>query len=117
VKGQPLRFIHGHNGRRHGGEGTPEYKAYTDAKGRCTNPRSQAWHNYGGRGIRFLFASYEDFIKCVGPRPAGLSLDRIDNDSHYEPGNVRWATPSEQERNKRRCRIAPTMPVVAAASP
>jgi hypothetical protein len=58
--------------------------------------------NYGGRGIQFLFDSFEQFYAEIGPRPAGLTLDRIHNDGHYEPGNVRWATRSEQNRNRRR---------------
>lgn len=108
VKGQPVWFIRGHylRGKRvgnfiHGAAGTPEYGAYKNAKSRCTNPRFTNWQHYGGRGIRFLFARFEDFIACLGPRPAGMTLDRINNDSHYMPGNVRWATWSEQGRNKR----------------
>jgi len=103
VKGQPKRFINGHSGGavRHGACGTPEYRAYINAKVRCVNPNSHAWENYGGRGIRFLFGSFEAFLSCVGPRPVGLTIDRIDNDSHYMPGNMRWATRSEQRRNQR----------------
>lgn len=125
VKGQPIRFVHGHSNRfqpgttighrfqlghpgyincgnlRHGEEGTREYETYGNAKQRCTNPRTIGWRYYGGRGIRFLFARYEDFIACLGPRPQGMTLDRINNDGHYEPGNVRWATRSEQRRNQR----------------
>jgi len=105
-----VRFISGHNagfkpgntvGLRHGGCGTPEYGAYTGAKYRCTNPRAASWPDYGGRGIKFLFARFEDFVACLGPRPEGLTLDRINNDGHYEPGNVRWASPSENTRNSR----------------
>jgi len=104
VKGQPVRFINGHckGNLRHGARHTPEYWAYTAAKARCTDPRSQAWPLYGGRGIRFLFASFEQFLAEIGPRPAGMTLDRTNNDGHYEPGNCRWATRSEQQRNKRK---------------
>ncbi len=79
----------------------PERIAYANAKYRSTNPNDRKWENYGGRGIRFLFDSFDEFLKELGPRPEGLSLDRIDNDGNYEPGNVRWATPSQQNSNRR----------------
>lgn len=76
------------------------------AKQRCTNPNSGAFADYGGRGIEFRFPSVRGFAEWVlhniGPRPtANHSLDRIDNERHYEPGNLRWATRTEQARNKR----------------
>lgn len=76
------------------------------AKQRCTNPNSGAFADYGGRGIEFRFPSVRAFAEWVlhniGFRPTALhSLDRIDNERHYEPGNLRWATRSEQARNKR----------------
>lgn len=76
------------------------------AKQRCTNPNSGAFADYGGRGIEFRFPSVRAFAEWVlyniGARPTALhSLDRIDNDRHYEPGNLRWATRAEQARNKR----------------
>lgn len=77
----------------------------TSAKQRCENPNDMAHPNYGGRGIRFGFASvYDAVVYCLtelGPIPAGKSIDRIDNEVGYEPGNIRWATPAEQARNKR----------------
>jgi len=111
VKGYPKRFISGHHTRgthvnfRHGGRAgqnfTPEYSVYVAAKRRCNNPNCADWPRYGGRGIKFLFASFEQFLAELGPRPAGLTLDRIDNDGHYASGNVRWATRSEQRSNRR----------------
>lgn len=81
----------------------PEYQVYQTAKDRCTNPRSQRWYTHGARGIKFLFRSFTEFISELGPRPsAEHSLDRWpNNDGNYEPGNVRWATCSEQQKNKR----------------
>ena len=79
----------------------PEYKAYQMAKYRCTNPRCPSFKDYGGRGIEFRFTSFKQFFALLGPRPEGMSLDRIENDGHYEPGNVRWATPSQQQNNVR----------------
>jgi hypothetical protein len=109
VRGEPRRFIQGHGGHevhtKHAMHGTPEYMAYHSAKARCTRPELRCWLNYGGRGIKFLFESFEQFYAELGPRPAGKTLDRRDNDGHYEPGNVRWATRSEQEKNKRRKKI------------
>lgn len=68
----------------------PEYKVYRDAFRRCTQPSHHAWKSYGGRGIGFLFKSFEDFIDHIGFRPSkNLSLERIDNNGNYEEGNVK----------------------------
>lgn len=83
----------------------PEYTAWCSAKQRCTNPRNPAWRDYGGRGIRMTpewVDSFAAFIAHIGPKPSPeYTLDRIDNDGHYEPGNVRWTTRKEQTRNRR----------------
>ncbi|SRR5581483_2884504 len=84
--------------------GSPEYRAYKNAKTRCTWPKHKFYAYYGGRGIRFLFDSFEQFFAELGPKPEPkhlYSVDRIKNDGHYEPGNVRWSTWSEQRRNQR----------------
>lgn len=94
-----LNTTHGHTQSR---KASPEYNAYTSAKKRTTNLTHPDWPNYGGRGIKFLFDSFEEFYNEIGPRPESMSLDRINNDGNYEPGNVRWATKREQELNKRR---------------
>jgi hypothetical protein len=108
VKGQPTRYIHGHNPKgslRHGLCGTPEYQAYKDARNRCNNPRNKRFKDYGGRGIRFLFTSFQDFFAEIGFRPSTKhSVDRIKNDSHYMPGNIKWSTQSEQNYNRRKSR-------------
>ena len=87
---------------RHGKTLTPEYMAYNGAKNRCTNVNNTAYYQYGGRGIRFCFKSFEEFIAEIGYRPSPEhSLDRIDVNRHYEKGNVRWATSKQQARNRR----------------
>lgn len=91
---------------KHGLHRTPEHIVWAAMRYRCLNPSSSSWKWYGGRGITICDRWRDDFVaflEDVGPRPSPEhSLDRIDVDGNYEPGNVRWATPSEQQRNKRR---------------
>ena len=91
---------------RHGCSGesrTTEYTIWRGLRQRCENPANKQWGDYGGRGIQVCerWHTFENFLTDVGARPAGMSLDRVDNDGHYEPGNVRWATPSLQRMNRR----------------
>ncbi len=75
---------------------------------RCANPRSKGYRHYGGRGIRVCERwreSFDQFLSDVGFKPDGMSLDRIDNDRGYEPGNCRWVTQHEQMRNTRANRL------------
>jgi hypothetical protein len=118
--GQPMRFINGHSIRgwnkgkthpptnvSHGASRTPEYGAYRAAKYRCERPENKTFDDYGGRGIQFNFLCFEQFFAELGPKPSPEhSLDRINNDGHYEPGNVRWATKDEQLLNRRPYRKA-----------
>ncbi len=94
---------------KHGLSATRLYRLWSDIKRRCCCPTDKAYKNYGGRGIR-IYDSWKDdpeaFIKWVeetlGERPTKKhSLDRIDVNDDYKPGNLRWATSREQARNKR----------------
>lgn len=107
-------------GKTHGASGgrkqkTPEYHSWLAAKQRCFNPNNIAYRYYGGRGIGMCDRwkdSFAAFLADMGSRPEGMSLDRIDSDGHYEPGNCRWATRTTQSANQRRPRK-----LAAAGSP
>ena len=80
----------------------PEKLCWYALVNRCTNPKNKKWDIYGGRGIKCLFSSYEEFFNELGKRPGKeYSIDRIDNNGNYEHGNVRWATLSQQNKNRR----------------
>lgn len=83
----------------------PEYRNWIKMKTRCSNTKDKCYPRYGGRGIsvceRWLH-SFQNFLDDLGAKPSNAhSLDRIDVNGNYEPGNVRWATPKEQGRNRR----------------
>jgi len=89
----------------HGLRGHELYSTWMNIIQRCTNPNNPRYDDWGGRGIRICDEWRHDFpafVLYVGPRPTGHSLDRINNDGHYEPGNVRWATASLQRQNQYR---------------
>lgn len=83
---------------------TPEYKAWENMLNRCRCASMPNFHRYGGRGIRVCDEWRHDFLafyRAVGPRPTPKhSIDRIDNNGHYEPGNVHWATKHAQNVNR-----------------
>jgi hypothetical protein len=81
-----------------------EYICWSGMRVRCSNSKRPDWKDYGGRGIAVCerWNSFATFCADMGPRPSRAhSLDRIDNDGNYEPGNCRWATPKEQRHNRR----------------
>lgn len=89
---------------RHGMWGTRTYRSWHMMIQRATNPNDPRFADYGGRGIEVCdrWRDFENFYADMGLRPDGKSIDRIDVDGDYEPSNCRWATPSEQQRNRRK---------------
>jgi hypothetical protein len=91
--------IHGHCPKR--GLRTPEWRAFHNARQRCINPHNISYKYYGGRGIEFRYTTFQEFFADVGLRPTPLhTLDRRENNGHYEKGNCRWVTSDIQVQNR-----------------
>lgn len=101
-KNNLTKITHGHS---RGGKITPTYSAWVAMNNRCYKPNDPRYVDYGAKGVEVCDAwrlDFSAFLADVGERPEGrYSIDRIDPAGNYEPGNVRWATPEEQNRNKR----------------
>ncbi len=93
---------------RHGMWKSQEYKVWIALKKRCHNPANLDYKYYGGRGIKVCEKwdnSFVAYFKDTGRRPKGFWLDRLNNSKGYEPGNVAWRTPTQQQRNRRNNRL------------
>lgn len=88
----------------HGMSFTPTYGSWETMIRRCNNKNDGSYPRYGGRGIAVCerWLKFDNFLFDMGERPEGMTLDRIDSNGHYEPGNCRWATPKQQQRNTSR---------------
>ncbi len=97
--GNQLGLKHGHNTRA-GGK-SPTYTSWDSMKDRCNNPNHRNYHLYGGRGITVCldWAWFPNFLKDMGERPEGTSIDRLNNDGNYCKDNCKWSTQAEQIHN------------------
>jgi len=90
---------------KHGAAGSPTYRSWQQAKSRCSNPNRRSFKDYGGRGItmcRRWHDSFTTFLADMGERRKGTTIERINNDLGYEPGNCRWVASAEQSKNRRK---------------
>lgn len=104
-----------HRFTKHGMYDAQVYSCWEGVVQRCTNVNHKNYPHYGGRGIKVCDRwrnSFENFYADMGDMPPDMTLDRIDNDGNYEPGNCRWATSKEQGRNKRSNRLIEGKPMV-----
>lgn len=98
---------HGHTSRLHGRGDSPTYVSWQAMRARCRYSDRDTTDKYANRGITYDAAwdSFEQFLRDMGERPPGTTLDRKDNDAGYSADNCRWATPVEQARNRRSTRL------------
>lgn len=103
LKARPVRVRHGNSGKNI----SAEYRIWAGMLGRVRAKSGKSFKNYGQRGITVCerWHKFENFLADMGKRPDGMTLDRIDNDGNYEPGNCRWAIPTMQQLNRRKTTV------------
>lgn len=91
---------------KHGLHGAQTYNSWEGILDRCINPNRENYSNYGGRGIIIYkrWLKFKNFFEDMGERPKGLTIERIDNEKGYYKENCKWATPNEQQHNRRICK-------------
>jgi len=117
-----LKKEHGPTNFRHGycvgDKASGTYNSWSGMKDRCLNPKCKKFPSYGGRGIKLCkrWMTFISFLEDMGDRPEGMSIERINNNGNYEPGNCKWATPIEQASNRRKNRLLTTNGVTMTLS-
>lgn len=87
------------------------YRTWKEMRQRCLNPKSDKWRWYGGRGIKICdrWDLFENFLSDMGERPEGMTIDRIDNNGYYSPGNCRWTSHLNQTRKQSKNKLSTTI--------
>lgn len=109
VAGMSGKSTHGHTrGAAGNRKASREYHSWCALRARCENEKSAKYPRYGGRGIKVCarWQRFENFLEDMGLAPPDTTIDRVDNDGDYEPGNCRWATAKQQRANRPHAQIA-----------
>lgn len=105
TKGHQVNRVHGHTKK---GWSSATYKTWMNMKARCLDPKADNYESYGAKGIKVCpqWMEFEVFLRDMGERPSGTTIDRRNPSGNYEPGNCRWASALEQARNRRDIKLS-----------